>query len=171
MWKVLWTLLKLLQEASSLIHWANLFKHFEWSNVPGVKLSSVSKLDDTFMSLQALSNLHYLFSGFMDYFWSFRNTTNAPIELSRARPDTSYTEQGVEVEYFDLWDSCMIKSLRLPKCGNHIRFLIQRVLSKRISNVLIPLPREVSAFDIFSSLSASVRAQRIYEGILDMVNN
>ncbi|GJT84600.1 hypothetical protein Tco_1066317 [Tanacetum coccineum] len=37
----------------------------------GVKLSSFSESDDTFTSLQALSNLHYLFSGFMDYLWSF----------------------------------------------------------------------------------------------------
>ncbi|GJS73110.1 putative ribonuclease H-like domain-containing protein [Tanacetum coccineum] len=34
------------------------------------KLRQVSKSDDTFTSLQALSNLHYLVSGFMDYFWS-----------------------------------------------------------------------------------------------------
>ncbi|GKF73019.1 hypothetical protein Tco_0219351, partial [Tanacetum coccineum] len=32
-----------------------------------VKLSSLSKLDDTFPSLQALSDLNYLFGGFMDY--------------------------------------------------------------------------------------------------------
>ncbi|GJW74404.1 hypothetical protein Tco_0133774 [Tanacetum coccineum] len=60
---------------SKLFHWndkgfANLFKDFERSNVPRVKLSSFSELDDTITSLQALSNLHYLFSGFMDYFWS-----------------------------------------------------------------------------------------------------
>ncbi|GJS33646.1 retrovirus-related pol polyprotein from transposon TNT 1-94 [Tanacetum coccineum] len=49
---------------------ANSFKDFERSNVPGIKLSSFSESDDTFTSLQALLNLHYLFSGFMDYFWS-----------------------------------------------------------------------------------------------------
>nr|GEV42283.1 hypothetical protein [Tanacetum cinerariifolium] len=49
---------------------ADPFKDLKWSNVPEIKLSSLSKLDDTFTSLQALSNLHYLFSGFMDYFWS-----------------------------------------------------------------------------------------------------
>ncbi|GJY34827.1 hypothetical protein Tco_0419296, partial [Tanacetum coccineum] len=53
-----------------ICHWANLFKDFERSNVLGIKLSSFSESDDTFTSLQALSNLHYLFSGFMDYFWS-----------------------------------------------------------------------------------------------------
>ncbi|GJV47251.1 hypothetical protein Tco_1437463 [Tanacetum coccineum] len=31
------------------------------------------------------------------------------------------------MEYFDLWDSCMIKSLRLPKSGNQLRFLIHWV--------------------------------------------
>ncbi|GKC92207.1 hypothetical protein Tco_1157649, partial [Tanacetum coccineum] len=30
-------------------HWANPFKDFEWSNVSGIKLSSFSKLEDTFM--------------------------------------------------------------------------------------------------------------------------
>nr|GEY52693.1 integrase, catalytic region, zinc finger, CCHC-type, peptidase aspartic, catalytic [Tanacetum cinerariifolium] len=51
-------------------HWANPFKDLKWSNVPGVKLSSLFKSDDTFPSLQALSDLHYLFGGFMDYLWS-----------------------------------------------------------------------------------------------------
>ncbi|GKD44406.1 hypothetical protein Tco_1269051 [Tanacetum coccineum] len=51
-------------------HWADLIKDLEWPNVPGVKLSSLSKSDDTFPSLQALSNLYYLFGGFMDYLWS-----------------------------------------------------------------------------------------------------
>nr|GEU49894.1 hypothetical protein [Tanacetum cinerariifolium] len=54
-----------------ICHWANPIKDLKWSNVPVVKLSLLSKSDDTFLSLQALSNLHYLFSGFMDYFWSF----------------------------------------------------------------------------------------------------
>ncbi|GJU45222.1 hypothetical protein Tco_1202488 [Tanacetum coccineum] len=53
-----------------ICHWANPFKDFERSNIWGIKLSSFSESDDTFMSLQALSNLHYLLSGFMDYFWS-----------------------------------------------------------------------------------------------------
>ncbi|GKB62949.1 hypothetical protein Tco_0919135 [Tanacetum coccineum] len=44
------------------------------------------------------------------------------------------------MEYFDLWDSCMIKSLRLPKSGNQLWFLIQRVSSERISNALY-IPR------------------------------
>nr|GEV49317.1 hypothetical protein [Tanacetum cinerariifolium] len=52
-------------------HWANPFKDLKWSNVPGVKLSSLFESDDTFSSLQALSNLHYLFSGFIDYLWSY----------------------------------------------------------------------------------------------------
>ncbi|GJT59274.1 hypothetical protein Tco_1002807 [Tanacetum coccineum] len=51
-------------------HCADPFKDLKWSNVPGVKLSLFSKSDDTFPSLQALSDLHYLFSGFMDYLWS-----------------------------------------------------------------------------------------------------
>ncbi|GJW62086.1 hypothetical protein Tco_0111421 [Tanacetum coccineum] len=46
------------------------FFRLETSNVSRVKLSSFSELDDTFKSLQALSNLEYLLSGFMDYFLS-----------------------------------------------------------------------------------------------------
>ncbi|GJV23165.1 hypothetical protein Tco_1375860, partial [Tanacetum coccineum] len=58
-----------------LFHWndkrfADPFKDLKWFNVPGVKLSSLSESDDTFPRLQALSNLHYLFGGFMDYLWS-----------------------------------------------------------------------------------------------------
>nr|GEX05093.1 reverse transcriptase domain-containing protein [Tanacetum cinerariifolium] len=51
-------------------HWANPFKDLKWSNVPGVKLSLFSKSDNTLLRLQALSDLHYLFNGFMDYLWS-----------------------------------------------------------------------------------------------------
>nr|GEV33795.1 hypothetical protein [Tanacetum cinerariifolium] len=47
-----------------------IWEDLEWSNVSWIKLPSLSESDDTFTSLQALSNLHYLFSGFMDYFWS-----------------------------------------------------------------------------------------------------
>ncbi|GKC69325.1 hypothetical protein Tco_1115208, partial [Tanacetum coccineum] len=63
-----------------ICHWANPFKDFERSNVPGIKLSSISESDDTFTSLQALSNLYYLFCGFMDYFWSRK------LNISNFRP-------------------------------------------------------------------------------------
>ncbi|GJU08310.1 hypothetical protein Tco_1124740 [Tanacetum coccineum] len=53
-----------------ICHWVDPFKDLEWSNVSGVKLSSLSESDDTFLSLQALSDFYYLFSGFMDYLWS-----------------------------------------------------------------------------------------------------
>ncbi|GJT74792.1 hypothetical protein Tco_1041517 [Tanacetum coccineum] len=49
--------------------------------------------------------------------------------------------------------SCMIKSLKLPKSGNQLRFLIQRVPSGRTSNAL-SIPRRFSAL-MFSSLIAS----------------
>nr|GEU61104.1 reverse transcriptase domain-containing protein [Tanacetum cinerariifolium] len=42
----------------------------KWSNILGIKLSSLSESDDTFSSLQALSDLNNLFGGFMDYLWS-----------------------------------------------------------------------------------------------------
>ncbi|GJU27616.1 hypothetical protein Tco_1166237 [Tanacetum coccineum] len=51
-------------------YWTDSFKNLKWSNVPRIKLSSFSESDDTFTSLQALSNLHYFLGGFMDYFWS-----------------------------------------------------------------------------------------------------
>ncbi|GJY09583.1 hypothetical protein Tco_0377768, partial [Tanacetum coccineum] len=39
-------------------------------------------------------------------------------------------------------DSCMIKSLKLPKSGNQLQFLIHRVPSGRTSNAL-SIPRRV----------------------------
>ncbi|GJT52609.1 reverse transcriptase domain-containing protein [Tanacetum coccineum] len=67
-----------------ICHWANPFKDSERSNVPGIKLSSFSESDDTFTSLQALLNFHYLFSGFMDYFWSCMDKT----KITRKRSKT-----------------------------------------------------------------------------------
>ncbi|GKF16691.1 hypothetical protein Tco_0061609, partial [Tanacetum coccineum] len=64
---------ELFRKLKFICYWANPFKDFERSNVSGIKLSLFSESDDTFTSLQALSNLHYLFSGFMDYFWSRRD--------------------------------------------------------------------------------------------------
>ncbi|GKA13523.1 hypothetical protein Tco_0693169 [Tanacetum coccineum] len=68
------------------------------------------------------------------------------------------------MEYFDLWDSCVIKSLKLPKSGNQLRFLIDRVPSGRTSNAL-SIPRRFSAL-MFSYLIASVWASRIYDALL-----
>ncbi|GJW62852.1 hypothetical protein Tco_0112187 [Tanacetum coccineum] len=60
-------------------HWIDTFKDLKWSNVPGVKLSSLSESDDTFPSLQALLNLHYLFGGFMDYLWFYLDNLFGPL--------------------------------------------------------------------------------------------
>ncbi|GKF59176.1 hypothetical protein Tco_0175962 [Tanacetum coccineum] len=46
------------------------------------------------------------------------------------------------MEYFDLWDSCMIKSLKFPKSGNQLQFLIHRIPSGHTSNAL-SIPRRV----------------------------
>ncbi|GJY90891.1 hypothetical protein Tco_0506087, partial [Tanacetum coccineum] len=62
---------ELFRKLKFICYWTNPFKDFEWSNVPGIKLSSFSKSDDSFTSLQALSNLHYFLGGFLDYFWPF----------------------------------------------------------------------------------------------------
>nr|GEY12764.1 hypothetical protein [Tanacetum cinerariifolium] len=51
-------------------HWADPIKDLKRSNVSGVELSSLSKSDDTFPSLQALSDVYYLFGSFMDYLLS-----------------------------------------------------------------------------------------------------
>nr|GEV11336.1 hypothetical protein [Tanacetum cinerariifolium] len=53
-----------------ICHWVDPFKDLKWSNVSGVMLSSLSESDDTFLSLQAFSDLYYLFGGFMYYLWS-----------------------------------------------------------------------------------------------------
>nr|GEV85970.1 ribonuclease H-like domain-containing protein [Tanacetum cinerariifolium] len=68
------------------------------------------------------------------------------------------------MEYFNLWDSCTIRSLRLPKSGNQLRFLIQRVPSGRISNAL-SIPRKFLAL-MFSSLIALVWALRICDELM-----
>nr|GFA21741.1 hypothetical protein [Tanacetum cinerariifolium] len=46
------------------------------------------------------------------------------------------------MEYFDLWDSCMIKSFKLRKSGNELRFSIQRVPPGRTLKAL-SIPRRV----------------------------
>nr|GEX61919.1 hypothetical protein [Tanacetum cinerariifolium] len=61
-------------------------------------------------------------------------------------------------------DSCMIKSLKLPKSGNQLQFLIQRVPSGRTLNAL-SIPRRFSAL-MSSSLIASAWASRICDGNL-----
>ncbi|GJR15981.1 hypothetical protein Tco_0798633 [Tanacetum coccineum] len=61
---------ELFRKLKFVCHWVDSFKNLKWSNVPGIKLSLFSKSDDSFTSLQALLNLHYFLSGFMDYFWS-----------------------------------------------------------------------------------------------------
>nr|GEW24514.1 hypothetical protein [Tanacetum cinerariifolium] len=72
--------------------------------------------------------------------------------ISSGERENGKKEPGLK-EYFDLWDSCMIKSLKLPKSGNQLRFLMQRVPSGRTSNAL-SIPRKFSAL-MFSSLIAS----------------
>ncbi|GJS56408.1 hypothetical protein Tco_0629770 [Tanacetum coccineum] len=54
------------------------------------------------------------------------------------------------MEYFDLWDSCMIKFLKPPKNGNQLRFLIHRVPSGRTSNAL-SIPHKVMTNDLTRS--------------------
>ncbi|GJR61327.1 hypothetical protein Tco_1503489 [Tanacetum coccineum] len=64
----------------------------KWSNVPGVKPSSLSESDDTLPSLQALSDLHYLFGGFMDYLLGLREF--------RQSPNLIWTSIQVSPQYF-----------------------------------------------------------------------
>ncbi|GKA98639.1 hypothetical protein Tco_0826576 [Tanacetum coccineum] len=61
------------------------------------------------------------------------------------------------MEYFDLWDSCMIKSLKPPKCGNQLRFLIQRVPSGHTSNALSIPHRVITNALTRSGLNRSFR--------------
>ncbi|GKB54148.1 hypothetical protein Tco_0904901 [Tanacetum coccineum] len=87
---------KFFKKLKFVCHWADPFKDLKWSNVLGVKLSSLSESDDTFPSLQALSNFYYLFSGFMDYLWSCEldisnfGPTDRKI-LPMSRDDMSYS--------------------------------------------------------------------------------
>ncbi|GJZ84795.1 hypothetical protein Tco_0650134 [Tanacetum coccineum] len=128
-------------------HWADPFKDLKWSNVPGVKLSSLSESDDTFSSLQALSDLYYLFGGFMDYLWSreldisnFSPIDRPPIEFLQILIHLARTWR---VEYFDIWDTCMIKSSNYQKVETnfdsyYIGLPFRNVLSNAMS-----IPRSV----------------------------
>nr|GEW46015.1 reverse transcriptase domain-containing protein [Tanacetum cinerariifolium] len=85
-------------------HWAEPIKDLIWSNVPGVKLSLLFKSDDTFPSLQALSDLYYLFGGFMDYLWSCElDISNFGPAERKILPVYTLIEQGGPKE-----DLCMI---------------------------------------------------------------
>ncbi|GJS50394.1 ribonuclease H-like domain-containing protein [Tanacetum coccineum] len=69
-------------KAQVCIPLANPIKDLKWSNVPWFNLSSLSKSDDTFLSLQALLDLYYLFDGFMDYFWKILPVTADGVSVS-----------------------------------------------------------------------------------------
>nr|GEW81991.1 hypothetical protein [Tanacetum cinerariifolium] len=86
--------------------------------------------------LQALSDLNYLFGGLIDYLWSWMKCA----EL----------------------DSCLIKSLKLPKSSNQLRFLIEQVPSGRTSNAL-SIHCRFSAL-MFSSLIALAWTSWICDG-------
>nr|GEY49441.1 pentatricopeptide repeat-containing protein [Tanacetum cinerariifolium] len=61
------------RESQVCMPMADPFKDRKWSNVLGIKLSSFPNRMTPFRvscSLKVLSNLHYLFSDFMDYLWS-----------------------------------------------------------------------------------------------------
>ncbi|GJT62064.1 hypothetical protein Tco_1005597 [Tanacetum coccineum] len=78
-------LLEFSGSSTFICHWGpTTFKDLEWSSVLGVKLSSFSKSDDAFLSLQALSDLYYLFGGFMDYLWS-RELKQSPTSAQRQK--------------------------------------------------------------------------------------
>nr|GEW81461.1 ribonuclease H-like domain-containing protein [Tanacetum cinerariifolium] len=96
----------------------------------------------TFATLQALSSLHYLFSGFMDYLWS------CELDISNFGPADR---------------KILPVSLKSPKSGNQLRFLMHRVPSGRTLNAL-SLPRKFSA-SMFSSLIALVWASRICDDL------
>ncbi|GKF09829.1 hypothetical protein Tco_0044053, partial [Tanacetum coccineum] len=72
-----------------------------------------------FCSLQALLDLYYLFGGFMDYLWS------CELDISNFGPADR---------------KILPVSLKSPKSGNQLQFLIQRVPSGHTSNVL-SIPR------------------------------
>nr|GEX45173.1 zinc finger BED domain-containing protein RICESLEEPER 2 [Tanacetum cinerariifolium] len=99
--------------------------------------------------LQALSDSNYLFGGFMYYLWS------RELNISNFGP--------ADRKILPV-DSCMIKSPKLTKSDNQLRFLIHRVPSGCTSNVL-SIPRRFSA-SMFSYLIALVWASRIYDDML-----
>ncbi|GKC04655.1 hypothetical protein Tco_0996265 [Tanacetum coccineum] len=111
-------------------HWADPSKDLKWSNVPGVKLSSLSKSDDTFLSLQTLSNLHYLFSGFIDYLWSCEldisnfGPADRKILLVESGCETTVTIRDDRYRFSTLMFSSLIASV----WASRIWHLLQRLL-------------------------------------------
>ncbi|GJW37717.1 hypothetical protein Tco_0060637 [Tanacetum coccineum] len=93
---------ELFRKLKFVCHWVDSFKNLKWSNVPGIKLSLFSKSDDSFTSLQALLNLHYFLSGFMDYFWSCKlNISNFSPANRRILPmGASCTQRKVSLVPF-----------------------------------------------------------------------
>nr|GEU47669.1 hypothetical protein [Tanacetum cinerariifolium] len=153
-----------------ICHWADPFKDLKWSNVPGVKLSSLFESDDTFSSLEALSDLYYLFGGFMYYLWSRElNITNfGPADRLEAYLRVfGWFFHFVHRSGDDMSYSCLIE---YPKVSILSVYLVgmkcadMRVPPGRTSNAL-SIPRKFSA-SMFSSLIASVWASRICNGNL-----
>nr|GEW79954.1 hypothetical protein [Tanacetum cinerariifolium] len=83
-------IIELFGKLKFVCHWANTVKDSKWSNILRVKLSSLSESDDTFSSLQTLSNLNYLFSIFMDYLWFYE------LNISNFGPADSFGVDAVE---------------------------------------------------------------------------
>ncbi|GJR49877.1 hypothetical protein Tco_1400398 [Tanacetum coccineum] len=89
-------------------HWADPFKDLKWSNVPGVMFSSLSEWMTPFRvsySLQALSDLYYLFSGFMDYLWSREICHSSKFGPSRSG------------KFYQWFSALMFSSLIMPRFG------------------------------------------------------
>ncbi|GJS93357.1 hypothetical protein Tco_0800325 [Tanacetum coccineum] len=106
---------ELFKKLKFMCHWANSFKDFERSNVPRIKLSSFSESDDTFTSLQALSNLHYLFSSFMDYFWSRK------LNISNFGPANSVCQFSMNVAlcHGEIADITLVYPVWLLSCASY----------------------------------------------------
>nr|GFB68498.1 putative reverse transcriptase domain-containing protein [Tanacetum cinerariifolium] len=80
------------------------------SNVLRVKLSLLSKSDDTFLSLQALLDLYYLFGGFMDYLWSYElNISNFGPADRKTLPVRSYANVRQKPLEFQVRDRVILK--------------------------------------------------------------
>ncbi|GKA92629.1 hypothetical protein Tco_0814554 [Tanacetum coccineum] len=106
---------KFFKKLKCVCHWTDPFKDLKWSNVSGVKLSSLSESDDTFLSLQALSDLYYLFGGFMDYLWSRELDISNFGPADRLKAYLQYLDGSFTLS-IRLRDICSTQSkLRTPK--------------------------------------------------------
>nr|GEV39255.1 reverse transcriptase domain-containing protein [Tanacetum cinerariifolium] len=140
-----------LRKLKFVCHWTDLIKDLKWSNVLGVKVSSLSKSNDTFPILQTLSDLYYLFGGFMDYLWSCQlDISNFGLADSNT-PQTPYsaaTHFGGVTKAVRITSATGNSSLEMGEDYNGFHYKASKNTIWRITiDFITKLPRTPSGYD------------------------